>query len=146
MLGIQIKGPNFSAALKHIASVEQQGSQIHISVWDNTNMSAVTSALSRLDYSFSATKNRITITVPPMTVEQEQQIVAQLRELLEAAKVSVRNERKKQRDAVDTKSKDDRDKVLRTIDKLADAAVAELDAIFTTKVEKLTGKQPAKRK
>ena len=131
-----------------MTSLDQVGSvlatdatTIVINPWEKNLLGAIDSAISKANIGVNPNNDGDTIKLffPPMTVEQRQESVKQMKVMGENAKVAVRNDRRNANDKVKKLEKDkeitvDESKSAQdNIQKLTDKYIAEIDSILKTK-------------
>ena len=114
---------------------------IVINPWEKNLLSAIDSAISKANIGVNPNNDGDTIKLffPPMTVEQRQESVKQMKVMGENAKVAVRNDRRNANDKIKKHEKDkeitaDESKSAQeNIQKYTDKYIAEIDSILKTK-------------
>lgn len=131
-----------------MTSLDQVGSvlatdatTIVINPWEKNLLGAIDSAISKANIGVNPNNDGETIKLffPPMTVEQRQESVKQMKVMGENAKVAVRNDRRNANDKIKKLEKDkevtvDESKSAQdNIQKLTDKYIAEIDSILKNK-------------
>ena len=114
---------------------------IVINPWEKNLLGAIDSAISKANIGVNPNNDGDTIKLffPPMTVEQRQNSVKQMKIMGENAKVAVRNDRRNANDKIKKLEKDkeitadDSKSAQDNIQKITDKYIAEIDNILKTK-------------
>lgn len=129
-------------ALDQVGSIiAQDATTIVVNPWEKKLLSLIESAIAKANIGVNPNNdgNQIKLFFPPMTVEQRQESVKQMKGMGENAKVAVRNDRKNANDKV---KKLEKDKAITTddsksaqdnIQKITDKYIAQIDTILKTK-------------
>ncbi len=114
---------------------------ITINPWEKNLLNAIESAIQKANIGVNPNSDGdvIKLFFPPMTVEQRQESVKQMKGMGENAKVSIRNDRKNANDKIKKLEKDkeitadDSKSAQERVQKLTDKYIGEIDAILKTK-------------
>ena len=114
---------------------------ITVNPWEKNLLGDIESAIAKANIGVNPNNDGdiIKLFFPPMTVEQRQESVKQMKGMGENAKVGVRNDRRAANDKIKKLEKDkeitaDESKAAQDkIQKLTDAKIAEIDGILKTK-------------
>lgn len=118
---------------------------ITVNPWEKNLLDAIESAIAKANIGVNPNNDgdQIKLFFPPMTVEQRQESVKQMKGMGEDAKVSVRNDRKKSNDKIKKLEKDkeitpdDSKNAQEQIQKITDKYISEVDAILKTKEQEI---------
>lgn len=119
----------------------QEARLLVVSLFDQTQMRAVTKALSEADLGVNISDDGrvIRLTFPELTEERRRDIVKQVKQLLENAKVGVRNARREALDAFKALknekliSEDDMTYYEKEVQKIVDDYTSKLDQVYALK-------------
>jgi ribosome recycling factor len=118
---------------------------ITINPWEKNLLDEIESAIAKANIGVNPNNDgdQIKLFFPPMTVEQRQESVKQMKGMGEDAKVSVRNDRKKANDKIKNLEKekeitqDDSKGGQDQVQKITDKYIAEIDSILKDKEQEI---------
>lgn len=118
---------------------------ITVSPWEKNILGEVESAIAKANVGVNPNNDgeQIKLFFPPMTIEQRQESVKQMKSMGENAKVSVRNDRRKANDKIKKLEKekeitpDDSKGGQDQIQKITDKYIAKIDDILKTKEQEI---------
>jgi ribosome recycling factor len=113
-----------------------------IQPWDKGALGAIEKAITKSELGLTPTNDGsvIRLQIPPLTEERRKDLVKQLHQKAEAARVSVRNVRRDANDHLkrdDTLTDDDVKRAEKDVQKVADKYIAEIDALQKAKEAEL---------
>ncbi len=122
-------------AINRLGAVKMQGDRILITPFDRANVPAMVKALndSRLS-AYALNPTTVSVSVPPISVEQRQDIARHIKKLGEEAKVAIRAIRQQARKQIESSGRGS----LRRVQEATDAAIEEIERILKAKVGELT--------
>ena len=132
--------------IAQVASViATDATTITVSPWEKNILGDVESAISRANIGVNPNNDgeQIKLFFPPMTVEQRQESVKQMKGMGEKAKVSIRNDRKKSNDQIKRLEKekeitgDDSKGAQDKIQKMTDKFITAIDDILKNKEQEI---------
>lgn len=121
---------------------------LSVQVWDKGNVTPVEKAIRNAGLGINPITdgNNIRLPIPDMTEERRKELVKLAHNYGEKAKIAVRNVRRDANDALKTDenkkeiSEDDRKRLEAEVQKLTDAAVADVDAAIAAKEKEILNK------
>jgi len=144
--GIRIDYYGTATPIDQVGSVlATDATTITVSPWERNLLSTIESAIAKANIGVNPNNDgeQIKLFFPPMTVEQRQESVKQMKGMGEDAKVSVRNDRRKANDTVKKLEKDkeisqdDSKSAQDQIQKITDKYIAEIDKILKDKEQEI---------
>lgn len=145
--GVQVQSYGSSSPISHVASVSIEGPKtLRIVPWDKTQIKAIESALhaSNLGVSVAVDDQGIRVNFPDLTAESRQKFVKIAKDLLEQAKITLRQEREKTWNDITEKEKegaiseDEKFRAKDEMQKLVDECSGNLEALFERKEKEIT--------
>ena len=120
--------------INRLGTARMQGDRILISPFDRANVPAMVKALndSRLS-PIALDPTTVSVSVPPMSVEQRQEIARHVKKLGEEAKVAIRTIRQQTRKQIESSGRGS----LKRAQEATDEAVAEIERLVKGKLEEL---------
>ncbi|WP_422930221.1 ribosome-recycling factor [Singulisphaera sp. PoT] len=126
---VQVQGN--SVKLGHLATISSQGDRILISPFDKSNLSSVVSSLTAAKLNaFALNPNTACVSVPPVSVEQRQEIIRHVKKLGEEAKIALRAIRQDARKRIAAQGRGSE----RAVQAGIDAAVEEVEQLVKAKI------------
>ena len=115
-------------------TARMQGDRILITPFDRSNLPAVVKALndSRLS-AYAVNPTTVSVSVPPMSGEQRQEIARHVKKLGEEAKVAIRAIRQQTRKQIEASGRGS----LKKVQEATDAAIAEIKRLVEAKLDQL---------
>jgi ribosome recycling factor len=111
-----------------------QGDRILLTPFDRANVPAMVKALNEARLgAYALNPTTVSVSVPPMSAEQRQEIARHVKKLGEEAKVAVRAIRQQARKQIESSGRGSRKRA----QEVTDAAVAEIDRLVKAKLEEL---------
>jgi ribosome recycling factor len=144
---VEVYGSNMP--LNQVATVSApEPRMLSVQVWDKSNITPVEKAIRNAGLGINPITdgNNIRLPIPDMTEERRKELVKLAHQYGEKAKIAVRNVRRDGNDALKTDenkkeiSEDDRKRAEGEVQKLTDAAVADIDAVMGSKEKEILGK------
>jgi ribosome recycling factor len=144
---VEVYGSNMP--LNQVATVSApEPRMLSVQVWDKSNITPVEKAIRNAGLGINPITdgNNIRLPIPDMTEERRKELVKLAHQYGEKAKIAVRNVRRDGNDALKTDenkkeiSEDDRKRSEGEVQKLTDAAVADIDAVMASKEKEILGK------
>jgi ribosome recycling factor len=131
---IRVDLQGHSVPINRLGVVKSQGDRILITPFDRASGPLIVRALgeSRLS-AYALNPTTVSVSVPPLSVEQRAETIRHVRKLGEEAKIAVRNVRQQARKQIEVSGRGS----LRVIQEATDAAVAEIEKLVTAKVDEL---------
>jgi ribosome recycling factor len=122
------------ATLKGLGTVKGQGDRILITPFDRVNVPAIVKALneSRLS-AYALNPTTVSVSIPPLSMEQRAETVRYVKKLGEDAKIAVRAIRQEARKQIDASGRGS----LRAVQEATDQAVGEIEKLVKAKVSEL---------
>jgi ribosome recycling factor len=120
--------------LNRLGTARLQGDRILIAPFDRANVPAVVKALTDSKLSaYAVNPTTVSVSVPPMSAEQRQEIARHVKKLGEEAKVAVRAIRQQTRKQIEASGRGS----LKRVQEATDAAVAEIERLVKAKLDEL---------
>jgi len=120
-----------SVPIGHVAAVASQGDRILVNLFDKANLAAVVNALSAAKLNaFALNPSTACVAVPPVSIEQRQEIVRHVKKLGEEAKVAIRAIRQEARKQIASQGRGSE----RAVQESTDAAVDEVERLVKAKI------------
>ena len=121
-------------AINRLGAIKVQGDRILITPFDRANVPAIVKALneSRLS-AYALNPTTVSVSVPPISVEQRQDIARHVKKLGEEAKVAIRAIRQQTRKQIESSGRGS----LKRVQEATDAAVAEIDRLVQAKLDEI---------
>jgi ribosome recycling factor len=120
--------------INRLGTARMQGDRILIAPFDRANVPAMVEALTESKLSaYAVNPTTVSVSVPPMSVEQRQDIARHVKNLGEEAKVAVRTIRQQTRKQIESSGRGS----LKRVQEATDAAVAEIDRLVQAKLDEL---------
>ncbi len=121
--------------INRLGSVRLQGDRIMIVPFDRSQVAPIVKALSESRLStYALNPTTVSVSVPPLSVEQRDETIRHVKKLGEDAKIAVRGLRQQARKQIETSGRGS----LHTVQEATDAAVEEIDKLVNAKVAELT--------
>jgi ribosome recycling factor len=123
-----------SAPIRCLGLIKQQGDRILITPFDKENLPFVVRALgeARLN-AYALNPTTVSVSVPPISVEQRGEIARHVKKLGEEAKIAVRAVRQEARKQIEVSGRGSQ----RRVQEATDVAVAEIDRLVKGKIEEV---------
>ena len=123
-----------SVPINRLGVIKSQGDRIIVTPFDRANVPPIVKALneSRLS-AYALNPTMVSVSMPPISVEQREEILRHVRKLGEEAKVAVRAVRQQARKQIESSGRGS----LRTVQEATDAAVEEIEQLVKAKVAEL---------
>ncbi len=120
--------------INRLGTARMQGDRILIAPFDRANVAAMVKALndSRLS-AYALNPTTVSVSVPPMSVEQRQEIARHVKKLGEEAKVAIRTIRQQARKQIESSGRGS----LKRAQEATDEAVAEVERLLKSKLQEL---------
>jgi ribosome recycling factor len=120
--------------INRLGTARVQGDRILITPFDRANVPAIVKALNdaRLG-AYALNPTTVSVSVPPMSAEQRQEIARHVKKLGEEAKVAVRAIRQQARKQIESSGRGS----LKRAQEATDAAIAEIERLVKAKLEEL---------
>jgi ribosome recycling factor len=144
---VEVYGSNMP--LNQIATVSApEPRMLSVQVWDKSNVTPVEKAIRNAGLGINPITDgqNIRLPIPDMTEERRKELVKLAHSYAEKAKIAVRNVRRDGNDALKTDEnkkeigEDDRKRGETEVQKLTDAAIADIDAVLASKEKEILGK------
>jgi ribosome recycling factor len=144
---VEVYGSNMP--LNQIATVSAPDPRmLSIQVWDKSNITPVEKAIRNAGLGINPITdgNNIRLPIPEMTEERRKELVKLGNQYAEKAKIAARNVRRDGMDSLKTDeqkkeiSEDDRKRLETEVQKITDAAIADIDAASAHKEKEILGK------
>jgi ribosome recycling factor len=132
--------------LNQVASLSTPDAKtIVIQPWDKSQIPAIEKAILAANIGITPANDGVAIrlTVPPMTEERRKDVVKMAHKMAEEARVALRNVRRHINDEVKKAEKthgiseDDRDKLLKDIQKMTDDHIKKVDVVLAAKEKEI---------
>jgi ribosome recycling factor len=144
---VEVYGSNMP--LNQVATVSApEPRMLSVQVWDKSNVTPVEKAIRNAGLGINPITDgqNIRLPIPDMTEERRKELVKLAHSYAEKAKIAVRNVRRDGNDALKTDEnkkeigEDDRKRGETEVQKLTDAAIADIDAVLASKEKEILGK------
>lgn len=141
---IQVEVYGTKMPLNQLATLTvPEAKTILISPWDKSNLGIIAKAIQASDLGINPVVegDSIRLTLPPMTEERRNELVKVVKDELENARVSIRNERKKALQALErdsAESKDAKERIEKQIDEDVGKANEEIGRLGEAKESEIT--------
>jgi ribosome recycling factor len=144
---VEVYGSNMP--LNQVATVSApEPRMLSIQVWDKSNITPVEKAIRNAGLGINPITdgNNIRLPIPDMTEERRKELVKIGSQYAEKAKIAARNVRRDGMDSLKTDenkkeiSEDDRKRLEIEVQKVTDAAIADIDAAYAAKEKEILGK------
>jgi ribosome recycling factor len=124
-----------SEPINRQAAIKAQGDRFLLVPFDRASVPAVVKSLneSRLS-AYAVSPTAVSVSVPPISVEQRNETVRHVKRLGEEAKISVRGIRQQARKQIDSSGRGS----IRGVQEATDAAIEEIERVVSAKVAELT--------
>jgi ribosome recycling factor len=120
--------------INRLATARMQGDRILVAPFDGANVPAIVKALNDARLSaYALNPTTVSVSVPPMSVEQRQEIARHVKKLGEEAKVAIRRIRQQTRKQIESSGRGS----LKRVQEATDAAVGEIERLVKTKLVEL---------
>ncbi len=120
--------------INRLGTVRMQGDRILVTPFDAINVAAIVRSLNDARLSaYAVNPTTVSVSVPPMSVEQRQEIARHVKKLGEEAKVAVRTIRQQTRKLIESSGRGS----LKRVQEATDTAVAELERLVKAKLDEL---------
>jgi ribosome recycling factor len=121
-------------AVNRLGAIKSQGDRILITPFDPANGPAIVKALNESHLSaYGLNPTTVSVSVPPISVEQREDIARHVKQLGEEAKVAVRSIRQQARKQIEASGRGSR----RRVQEATDAAIAEIERLVKAKILEL---------
>jgi ribosome recycling factor len=121
--------------ISRLGAIKMQGNRILIQPFDRATVPAIVKALGESRMSaYALNPTTVCVSVPPMSVEQRDDIVRHVRKLGEEAKVAVRGIRQQVRKQIEASGRGS----LRAVQEATDTTIEEIEKLIKAKVAELT--------
>jgi ribosome recycling factor len=122
--------------IKQIAWTTSEKNRISVAPYDPQLLGAIDRALKKEGFnSYVFSKTQVVVNLPPMSGEDRIKVASQVSKLGEEAKISIRNIRKKFRQALLKEEIQESDKALQA---LTDSKITEIDMLVEFKIESIS--------
>jgi ribosome recycling factor len=123
-----------SAPIRRLGVIKQQGDRILVTPFDKVDVPAVVRALSeaRLN-AYALNPSTVSISVPPISGEQRNEIARHVKKLGEDARIAIRAIRQESRKQIEASGSGSQ----RSVQEATDAAVAEIDRLVKEKTKEV---------
>jgi ribosome recycling factor len=123
-----------SVPLNRLGAVKSQGDRIVITPFDRANVPSIVRALndSRLS-AYALNPTTVSVSVPPLSVEQREQTIRHVKKLGEEAKIAVRAIRQQVRKQIEASGRGSQ----RAVQEATDKAIEEIEQLVKSKVSEL---------
>ena len=120
--------------INRLGTARMQGDRILITPFDRANVPGLVKALNDSKLSaYALNPTTVSVSVPPMSVEQRQEIARHVKKLGEDAKVAIRTIRQQTRKEIESSGRGS----LKRVQEATDAAVAEIERLVKAKLDEL---------
>lgn len=120
--------------ISRLGTARMQGDRILIAPFDKANVPAMVKALNDARLSaYALNPTTVSVSVPPMSVEQREEIARHVKKLGEEAKISVRTIRQQARKQIEASGRGS----LKRAQETTDAAVDEIERLVKAKLAEL---------
>jgi ribosome recycling factor len=124
-----------SVPIDRLTVLKSQGDRILLMPFDRSSVQAVIKALNDARLSaYALNPTTVSVSVPPMSLEQRAEIVRHVKKLGEEAKIAVRGIRQQARKQIETSGRGS----LRVVQEATDAAIEAIEHVVQAKVAELT--------
>lgn len=146
--GVQVESYGSLGPLKNVASISiEDPKTLRIAPWDKAMIKPIEKAVaaSNLGLSVATDDSGVRITFPQLTTESRERLVKVLKEKLEESRITVRRERERVWDDVQSQEKagtlteDDKFRAKDELQKVIDEANKNLEGIFEKKEKEVMG-------
>ena len=121
--------------ISRLGVIKMQGDRILVLPFDRATVPAIVKALSESRMSaYALNPTTVCVSVPPMSVEQRDDIVRHVKKLGEEAKVAVRGIRQQVRKQIEASGRGS----LRAVQEATDTTIDEIEKLIKAKVAELT--------
>jgi ribosome recycling factor len=121
--------------VNRLGTARMQGDRILITPFDRVNVPAMVKALNDSHLSaYAVNPTTVSVSVPPMSGEQRQEIARHVKKLVEEAKVVIRAIRQQTRKQIESSGRGS----LKRVQEATDAAIAEIERGVKAKLDQLT--------
>jgi ribosome recycling factor len=123
-----------SVPIRRLGVIKQQGDRILVTPFDKADVTTVVKALgeARLN-AYALNPTTLSVSVPPISVEQRGEIARHVKKLGEEAKIAIRAIRQETRKQIEVSGRGSQ----RRVQEATDAAVAEIDRLVKGKIEEV---------
>jgi ribosome recycling factor len=144
---VEVYGSNMP--LNQVATVSAPEPRLlSVQVWDKSNVTPVEKAIRNAGLGINPITdgNNIRLPIPDMTEDRRKELAKLASQYAEKAKIAVRNVRRDGNDDLKTDEKkkeiseDDRKRAEAEVQKITDAAIADIDTAFASKEKEILGK------
>jgi ribosome recycling factor len=119
--------------IKHIAYASKVGNSIYVDPFDSALTESIAKSLVAAGFSaYAFSKTRVVVSIPAPSGDEKKKIIAHVNKLAEEAKIVIRNIRKNYRQKLDKEALKTEDK---SIQKITDAYIAEIDGLASKKIK-----------
>lgn len=120
--------------INRLGTARMQGDRILVSAFDRAKIPAIVKALvdARLS-AYALDPTTVSVSVPPMSLEQRGEIARHVKKLGEEAKVAIRSIRQQTRKQIEATGRGSRNRV----QEATDAAVAEIERLVKAKLQEI---------
>ena len=132
---IRVECQGRSVPINHLAVLKSQGDRILVTPFDRAVVPSVVKAFNAARLSaYALNPETVSVSVPPISVEQRGEILRHVKKLGEEAKVAVRSIRQQARKQIESSGRGS----LRAVQEATDAAVEEIEQLVKAKATELT--------
>ncbi len=120
--------------MNRLGSIKAQGDRILITPFDPSDVPAVVRALNAARQSaYALNPSTVSVSVPPLSVEQRLETSRHVKKLGEDAKIAVRSIRQQARKQIEASGRGSQ----RAVQEATDAAIAEIEQLVLAKIKEL---------
>jgi ribosome recycling factor len=120
--------------INHLGVVKAQGDRILITPFDRVHVPAIVKALSESRLSaYALNPTMVSVSVPPISVEQRGEIARHVKKLGEEAKIAIRSIRQQARKQIEATGRGSQ----RAVQEATDAAIEEIERLIKAKATEL---------
>jgi ribosome recycling factor len=132
---IRVECQGNQVPINRLGVIKSQGDRILVTAFDRDNVPPIVKALneSRLS-AYAVNPTTVSVSMPPLSVEQRAETIRHVKKLGEEAKVAVRSIRQQARKQIEASGRGS----LRAVQAATDAAVEEIEQLVKRKVSELT--------
>ena len=132
---IRVKCQGNSVPINRLGVIKCQGDRIVVTPFDRANVAAIIKALNDAHFSaYALNPTTVSVSMPPVSVEQREEILRHVGKLGEQAKIAVRTVRQQARKQIESSGRGS----LRVVQEATDAAVEEIEKLIAAKVRELS--------
>jgi ribosome recycling factor len=132
---IRVECQGRSVPINHLAVLKSQGDRFLVTPFDRAVVPSVVKAFNAARLSaYALSPETVSVSVPPISVEQRGEILRYVKKLGEEAKVAVRSIRQQARKQIESSGRGS----LRAVQEATDAAIEEIEQLVKAKATELT--------